>query len=355
MSGKYSTRHVFGRAATALNAKFLLFCGNGKKSWYSSPRLNHLSICLDSLLLMGYFDLQINGYGGIDFNQDELTADGLYAACKSLTRDGVDGILATFITENVDTVCRRIKRLLRLREAEPLARQLIVGLHIEGPFISQQPGYRGAHPLDAIVPADTAIGDQLLDAGEGLVRLFTLAPECDADFKVIKFLKRNGVAVAAGHTDATLDQLRAAVDAGLTMATHLGNGCPMVMNRHDNIIQRILSLSESITPCFIADGVHVPFFALKNYLAAAGIDRAVIVTDAMAAAGMGPGRYRMSRWELEVGDDLAVWAPGRTHLVGSAGTMQRSQANLMQHLQLTKQQCQQMLVDNPKRCLATTN
>jgi N-acetylglucosamine-6-phosphate deacetylase len=301
---------------------------------------------------MGYFDLQINGYGGVDFNQDELTADGLHAACKSLKRDGVEGILATFITENVDTVCQRVKRLLRLREADPLARQLIVGIHIEGPFISQQPGYRGAHPLDAIMPADTAIADRLLDAGGGFVRLFTLAPECDADMKVIKLLRRNGVVVSAGHTDATRDQLRAAVDAGLTMATHLGNGCPMLMNRHDNIIQRILSFSESITPCFIADGVHVPFFALKNYLAAAGMDRAVVVTDAMAAAGMGPGRYRMSRWELEVGDDLAVWAPGRTHLVGSAGTMQRSQANLIQHLGLTEEQSQQLLVDNPKKHLA---
>jgi N-acetylglucosamine-6-phosphate deacetylase len=304
---------------------------------------------------MGYFDLQINGYGGVDFNQDELNADGLNAACQCLLRDGVEGILATFITENVEIVCRRIRRLLRLREADPLARELIVGIHIEGPFISQLPGYRGAHPLDAIMPADPAIAGQLLDAGQGLVRLFTLAPECDAGMKVIKILKRQGVVVSAGHTDATRDQLRAAVDAGLTMATHLGNGCPMTMNRHDNIIQRILSLSDSITPCFIADGVHVPFFALKNYLAVAGIDRAVIVTDAMAAAGMGPGRYRMSRWEVEVGDDLAVWAPGRTHLVGSAGTMRRNEANLMQHLQLTKEQCQQMLADNPKRYFAAAS
>jgi len=303
---------------------------------------------------MGYFDLQINGYGGVDFNQDELTPEGLHTACQYLERDGVSGILATFITEKVETMCHRIERLVRLREADPLAQRLIAGIHIEGPFISDQTGYRGAHPLDAICPANLESAKKLIDSGNGLVRLFTLAPERDAEMKVIRMLKKNGIAVSAGHTDATRDQLRAAVDAGLTLATHVGNGCPMVMNRHDNIVQRILSLSESITPCFIADGVHVPFFALKNYLAIAGMDRAVVVTDAMAAAGMGPGRYRISRWDLEVGEDLAVWAPDRSHLVGSAGTMQRSERNLMQYLGLSKEQCTNLLIRNPRSCISWT-
>jgi N-acetylglucosamine-6-phosphate deacetylase len=300
---------------------------------------------------MKYFDLQINGYGGIDFNQDQLNADGLHTACEYLERDGVEGILATFITEKVETMCHRIKRLVQLREADPLARRLIAGIHIEGPYISDQPGYRGAHPLDAICPADMESASKLMDSGQGLVRLFTLAPERDAAMKVIKMLRKRGIAVSAGHTDATRDQLRAAVDAGLSLATHLGNGCPMQMNRHDNIIQRILSFADSITPCFIADGVHVPFFALKNYLKIAGVDRAVVVTDAMAAAGMGPGRYRISRWDLEVGEDLAVWAPDRSHLVGSAGTMQRSQRNLMHHVGLSDGECHQLLSTNPRKAL----
>src|SRR5690606_13516502 len=123
---------------------------------------------------------------------------------------------------------------------------------------------------------------RLLDAGGGLVKLVTLAPEQDTAARVTALLAREGIAVAAGHTNASLDQLRRACDAGLRLFTHLGNACPMLMPRHDNIIQRALSLRDRITCCFIADGVHVPFVALGNYLALVGAERCVVVSDAMA-------------------------------------------------------------------------
>src|SRR5205814_4230702 len=127
----------------------------------------------------------------------------------------------------------------------------------------------------------------------------------------------------AGHTNASLEQLQAAIQAGLSMFTHLGNGCPMHMHRHENIVQRALSLSDQLWLMFIADGAHVAFPALGNYLRAAGLDRCVVVTDAIAAAGMGPGRYRMGRWDLLVGPDMVARAPDGSHLVGSAGTMKQ--------------------------------
>src|SRR5436190_15808474 len=239
----------------------------------------------------GYFDLQVNGYGGVDFNQDDLTPEALRRACEKLVGDGVDQILATIITEKLDLMCKRIARLVELRERDELARKIIVGIHVEGPFLNEMPGFRGAHAADAITPGDPASAGRLLHAGKGLVRLMTLAPERDADFRVTKMLAQQGIVVSAGHTDASLDQLRGAIDAGLSMFTHVGNGCPMQMHRHDNIIQRALSLREHLWLCFIADGVHVPPPALGNYLRAAGFDRAIVVTDAIAPAGLGPGRY----------------------------------------------------------------
>jgi len=287
---------------------------------------------------MGYFDLQVNGYGGVDFNQDDLSAEQLHAACLKLRDDGVDGILATFITEKLDTMCHRIARLVTLRERDSVAREIITGIHVEGPFISPVTGYVGAHPKDAVMPATPESAACLVDAGRGLVRLVTLAPECDAGFSSIRFLTKQNVRIAAGHTDASIDQLRGAIDAGLTLFTHLGNGCPMQMHRHDNIIQRALRLRDQLTICFIADGVHVPFVALRNYIDLIGIERVVIVTDAVAPAGMGPGRYRVSRWDLLIGEDMVARSPDGSHFVGSAITMNQSVMNLMTQLGFTQAQ-----------------
>jgi N-acetylglucosamine-6-phosphate deacetylase len=299
-----------------------------------------------------FFDIQVNGYGGIDFNQDDLSAETLQQACEKLAADGVQSILATIITEHVDRMCTRLANLARLRAQSPLAQKLIQGLHIEGPFLSPETGYRGAHPLDAIQQAEPDVMQRMLDAGEGLTRLVTLAPEMDPDMKVTRMLVKAGVKVSAGHTNASLDQLRAATDAGLSLFTHLGNGCPMQMHRHDNIIQRALSLHDRLWICFIADGVHVPFVALGNYLRAAGIERCIIVTDAIAPAGLGPGRYTLGRWDLLIGEDMVARAPDGSHFVGAAITMRQTADNLRNGLGLSTSDIRRLTCDNPRAAMA---
>jgi N-acetylglucosamine-6-phosphate deacetylase len=301
---------------------------------------------------MEYFDLQVNGYGGVDFNTDGLTADDLHRACLKLESDGVAGILATVITEKLDRMVARLARLVELRAADPLARKIIAGIHIEGPFISEKNGYRGAHPLDAVMDANGEAARRLLDACGGLLKVFTLAPERDPGAAVTRMLAAAGVIVSAGHTDASLDELQRACDAGLKMFTHVGNACPMTgMHRHDNIIQRALFLRDRLWLCFIADCVHVPPAALGNYLKLAG-DRAIVVTDAIAPAGLGPGRYKLGRWDLLIGDDMVARAPDGSHFVGAAITMKQSHANLRDKLGLSDDRCRQLLVDNPRRAVA---
>ncbi len=295
-----------------------------------------------------YVDLQINGYAGIDFNRDGLEADDLHRVCERLDADGVGGFLATIITDDLDAMCRRLSALASHRDRDPLAKRLIAGLHIEGPFLNEQDGYRGAHPRDAIRPAGLDSMARLLDAAAGLARIVTLAPERDEGFVVTRRLAAQGIVVSAGHTDASLDQLRGAIDAGLSMFTHLGNGGPMQMHRHDNIVQRVLSLADRLWVSFIADGTHVSFPALGNYLRLAGEERAIIVTDCTAPAGLGPGRYTLGRWDIVVGDDMVPHAPDRSHLVGSGITMKRSAENLQTALGLSEATVRRLTCDNPR-------
>ncbi len=301
--------------------------------------------------MMRPLDLQVNGYAGTDFNSDDLTAEALHHACVALEEDGADAILATFITDEIGTLERRMTRLRELREADDLAKRLILGIHIEGPFINPEPGYVGAHPKAAVKPANIEDAKRLLDAAGGLARLVTLAPEHDAHFHVTEFLANSGITVSAGHCNPSIEQLRAACGHGLSMFTHVGNGCPMQMHRHDNVIQRALALSDRLWLCFIPDGVHVDFFALRNYLRCAGVDRSIFVTDAISAARLGPGRYTLAGWDLQIGDDLVARSPDGSHFVGSTVTLPRIMTHGMQDLGLSKADLTQLLDTNPRKAL----
>lgn len=278
---------------------------------------------------MSYFDIQVNGYGGVDFNQDNLSEADLERACRLLQEHGVGGILATIITEQADKMVARVARIVELRKQNPLIKAVVQGIHIEGPFLNEGKGFCGAHPIDAMSDTRQDLAERFLAVSEGLLRIFTLAPERDPGGRVTRLLSENGVVVSAGHTDASLDELKVGIDAGLSMFTHLGNGCPAQMPRHDNIVQRALALRKHLCLCFIADGVHVPFFALRNYMDLALDGKGCIVTsDAMTAAGLGPGTHTISRWTVTIGEDLAAWAPDRSHLLGSAISMQKAAQNL---------------------------
>jgi len=297
------------------------------------------------------FDLQVNGYRGTDFCAAELTLEQCRAACRALAADGVDGILATLITDSIDALCAKLRRLAAFRAADPEIRAMIAGFHVEGPFISAAPGFVGAHPPEHVRPADVDSMRRLLDAGDGLVRLVTLAPEHDAGLATTAFLAGQGVAVSAGHCDPSPDCLRRAIDAGLSLATHLGNGCPVTLPRHDNVIQRLLAVRDRLWLCFIPDGAHIPFYVLKNYLDLCGTDRAVMVTDAIAAAGLGPGRHAFSGMTVEVDAAGVARRPGSPNLAGSTVTMPRVRDNLARELGLAPADVARLVDTNPRRAV----
>lgn len=301
--------------------------------------------------MMKPLDLQVNGYAGTDFNREGLTAEALHHACTCLVEDGCDAILATFITDSIDAMSARMARLVELREQDALARQVIAGIHIEGPFTNPEKGYVGAHPPQHVKPACSESAKRLLDAAGGLTRIVTLAPEHDEQFRTTEFLAGNGITVSAGHCNPSLEVLRAATEHGLSMFTHVGNGCPMQMHRHDNIIQRALSLHDRLWLCFIPDGVHVEFFALQNYLRAAGLEKAIFVTDAISASRLGPGTYSLAGWDIVIGEDLVARSPDGSHFVGSTVTVPRILSNGQQQLGLSKAELTQLLDTNPRKAV----
>jgi N-acetylglucosamine-6-phosphate deacetylase len=296
-------------------------------------------------------DLQLNGYAGVDFNIDHLSLDDLKRSCAAVRAHGGGRILATIITDQLDRMTARIRRLADLHAADPLISEVIAGIHVEGPFISPLPGYVGAHPAVHTLPAGVSAAEQLLAAGCGLVRLVTLAPECDSGMATTRWLADRGVVVSGGHSNASLEQLEAAVEAGLSAYTHLGNGCPLLMHRHDNIIQRVLMTPGLRWIMVIPDGVHIPYRVLGDYIRRIGIDRTIAVTDATAAGGMGPGRFTLAGQEVVVGDDGAAWAADRSHFVGSTASMAFIRDALRTAIGLTADEVDRITSVNPSRAI----
>ncbi|MCB1232793.1 MAG: N-acetylglucosamine-6-phosphate deacetylase [Verrucomicrobiae bacterium] len=296
-------------------------------------------------------DLQVNGYAGADFCSHDLTLEQCQHACAELAGDGVGGILATVITDTIEGLSRKLEKLVAFREADPIIREVILGFHIEGPFLNAAPGYIGAHPPECVKPANVDDAKRLLEAAHGLTRIVTLAPENDPGFATTDFLVGEGITVSAGHCDPSFDQLRGAIDAGLSMVTHLGNGCPVELPRHDNFIQRALSLSDRLWIGYIPDGAHVPFFALKNYLAISGIERAFMVTDAISAAKLGPGRYELSGAPVEIDENGVARRPGSPNLAGSTITLPGIRRHLAESLGFDETEIETVLSRNPRTAI----
>jgi N-acetylglucosamine-6-phosphate deacetylase len=274
-----------------------------------------------------YFDLQVNGFAGVDFQRDDVDAAGLDRAMEALLRHGTGKILLTLITDHPDALCRRLEHFRRLREVSPVAREVIAGFHLEGPWLLPEPGYHGAHdPLRMSAP-DVRTFDLFQEAAGGLLRLVTLAPELPGSPELISYAASRGVRTAIGHSNASAEHIDTAIQAGMTLCTHVGNGVPVMMHRHNNVIQRVLARDE-LTAVFIPDGIHLLPGVLRNFVRAKPPGKVLFTTDCMAAAGAGPGRYSLAHVEVEVGEDGVVREPGKETFAGSSLTMDRAVENV---------------------------
>ncbi len=282
----------------------------------------------------GLVDLQLNGYGGVDFNSDPggWTAEQFHHARKLMKKRGTAVALITFITDDVQATLARARKYNELISSDAELASCYPGLHIEGPFISPVEGARGAHPKDfcKLPEALPDLIDQINQASGGRVKVLTLAPELPGAMKLIKRSADAGIVVAIGHTAAGDETITEAVDAGAKFSTHLGNGSQQMIPRLRNYIFAQLA-EDRLAATFIADTHHVPMTTLKCFIRAKTPDKCVLVTDAMAAADMGPGEYQFGGEKAIVQENGYVSKPGEDNLAGSAITLDRCVINVFKY------------------------
>jgi N-acetylglucosamine-6-phosphate deacetylase len=262
-------------------------------------------------------DLQINGYGGVDFQQDNLTEDDLLGACRKLRAAACTWFLLTLITDDWSKLMARLRHLRALRAQSAELQSAIAGWHLEGPFLSAESPFHGAHDPKLMCDPKPEHIDELRSVIGNDPVLMTVAPERSGALKVIEHAVARGIKISLGHTNTPTDIMRAAVAAGATCFTHLGNACGSALNKHDNIVWRVFD-TPGLTASLIPDRIHVSplFFRLCHRALPPG--KIYYTTDAMAAAGAPPGRYTIWRYEVEVGADQVVRQPGTDRLAGSA-------------------------------------
>jgi N-acetylglucosamine-6-phosphate deacetylase len=270
----------------------------------------------------GFFDLQVNGFAGVDFNDPATKPRAVASALVAMRRTGVTRCLPTLITSSFESFAACAANVLGCGDAA------VAGLHMEGPYISPHDGPRGAHPRAHVSAASIDDFERRQEAAQGRIKLVTLAPEVPGALELIEFLSRREIRVAIGHTAANTAEIEDAVAAGATMSTHLGNGCAGVLPRHPNVIWDQLA-NDELVASLIVDGHHLPASVVRAMVRAKGIQRTILVTDAIAAAGSPPGRYRLGELDVELDATGRVAAPGAANLAGSALTMDRAVANVV--------------------------
>jgi N-acetylglucosamine-6-phosphate deacetylase len=294
--------------------------------------------------LPGFFDLQVNGFGGVDFNGPGLTGDRVLEAVERVRVTGVTRFLPTLITSSFARFAASARVLASVRHPS------IAGIHMEGPYLSAEDGPRGAHPREHVTPATIDDFTRRQDAAGGRIVLVTLAPEVPGALTLIAHLAASGVRVAIGHTAATPGQIADAVAAGATLATHLGNGCAQLLPRHPNAIWEMLA-ADALTASLIVDGHHLPPSTVKAMVRAKEPARTILVTDAIAAAGCPPGRYTIGAVECTLRADGRVSLPGTPYLAGSSLTMDRAIANTVRFTGLPIEAVIPMASTTPARYL----
>tara|TARA_B100000029_G_scaffold481281_1_gene530202 strand:- start:249 stop:1376 length:1128 start_codon:yes stop_codon:yes gene_type:complete len=264
-------------------------------------------------------DLQVNGFAGVDFQQDNLTAEQLLHASSALERNGCGKFCFTLITSDWDLMINRLIKSKQLRDSYTELKKAICGWHIEGPFLSTEAGYCGAHPPNLMLEPTTEHLKKIRDITESDKVILTMAPEIESGLSAFSKARELGFTVSIGHTNAADNIMRRASAGGITGFTHLGNGCPTELKRDDNILWRALD-TPGLIYSLIPDRWHVSpaLFRIIHRL----IDSNLIyyTTDAMAAAGSKPGKYKFGHLNLEVGQEEIVRLPGTDNLAGSALT-----------------------------------
>ncbi len=268
------------------------------------------------LVTPALIDIQVNGFGGRSLNDDHTSPEDVVEITGSLRAGGVALWCPTVTTGSLDRMARSLRSIAQACTDTDIAAS-VAGIHLEGPFISGEEGPRGAHPAEHVRPPEREEFLRLQDAAGGRIRIVTLAPELPGAIEFIECLASEGIIPAIGHTGASPGQIREAVRAGARLSTHLGNGAHDCIRRHPNYIWEQLAADE-LFASIIPDGHHLAPSVVKCFVRCKGIERTILVSDAVSSAGMDPGEYEFAGRAVELTPKGRVQLKGTPFLAGSA-------------------------------------
>jgi N-acetylglucosamine-6-phosphate deacetylase len=295
-------------------------------------------------LAPAFLDVHIHGAAGHDVM--EATPEAIRAMGRFLASRGTSSFLATTVAAPLDATLRALSGLAKLAaEGEAEAGARLLGIHLEGPFISH--AKRGVHPTEYLVAPDLGLFDWFYEAAEGRICLMTIAPELPGACELTAHASRRGVRVSLGHSNASTAQTRAAIAAGAVSATHTFNAMRPLDHREPGIVGVVMT-TDSLFAELIADGIHTAPELVKLWWRAKGTERAILVTDAMSATGMPDGEYQLGGSE---GGFAVRVANGRATvggvLAGSVLTLDRALANFISFTGAPLEQALRLVTVNP--------
>ena len=293
-------------------------------------------------LAPAFFDVHIHGAAGHDLM--EATPEALVAVGGFLASRGTGSFLATTVTAPIDATLRALSGLAKLIAKPPdeaTHKAWPIGIHLEGPFLSH--AKKGVQPAEHLLAPDVATFDRFFEAAEGHIRLITMAPELPGAIEFAAHATARGVRVSLGHSDATAAETRAAIAAGAASATHTFNAMRPLDHREPGILGTVLT-TDSLYAELICDGIHTAPELVKLWWRSKGPERAILVTDAMSAAGMPDGEYLLGGFAVQVANGKAM---ARGVLAGSVLTLDRALTNFLEFTGAELEQGLRLLTANP--------
>jgi N-acetylglucosamine-6-phosphate deacetylase len=275
----------------------------------------------ETCIAPGLIDIQLNGFAGVNFSDPELRPEQLISLMPKIWKTGVTSFCPTLITNSFEVLDRNFRVFEEARGADTRLAHTIPCYHLEGPYISKQA--RGTHNARFLRDPNWAEFSKWQEAAGGRIGILTLAPELPGAIDMIRRARQAGITVAIGHTDATPEQVHMAADAGARMNTHLGNGNPQMIHRHRAPFWAQLD-DDRLLASMICDTFHLPPEIVRLIYRVKGIDRCILITDAVHVAGLPPGPYVLVGVNIELLPSGQVVMADRTSLEGSALTMNRA-------------------------------
>jgi len=310
--------------------------------------LSKASASPEIYLAPGLIDIQVNGYMGIDFSDQELTREQMHKATRALWKEGVTSYLPTLITRDQKRLEKSFSLLAEVLDDDQIGVS-IPGFHLEGPFISPVAGYRGAHPEQYVRLPDWHEFSELQEAAQKGISLITVAPEMEGAIPFIRQCREAGLVVSLGHHNGTPDIIEQAVEAGASFSTHLGNGCANEINRHHNPLWPQLS-NDGLSISIIADGAHLTKEEVRTFYKVKGTDRTILVSDALSFAGLPPGEYEKDGMTYLLTEDVVKF-PSENVLAGAAMPISRCISNIMKFTGCGLNEAIRMASTNPARLM----